>query len=118
MNLAKFFNQTACYWGNPIPDGFGGYAFDDPIEVKVRWTVKQEKFLSSQGVGNGVEEFLSHVTVLSETDFDMNGRMALEYLTDLDSEQLPETVGALTIMGFEKIPTKDAKQFLRKAYLV
>jgi len=118
MNLSKYFNQTACYWGNPEPDGFGGYTFDDPVEVKVRWTVKQEKFLSSQGVGNGVEEILSRVTVLSETDFDMNGRMALESLVDLSSGQLPETEGALTIMGFEKIPTKDATQFLRKAYLV
>ena len=118
MNLAKYFNQTAVYWSGPVPDGFGAYSFDDPVEVKVRWTAKQEKFLSSQGAGNGVEELLSRVTVLAETDFELNGKMALLSLADLSSGQLPETEEALTIMGFEKIPTKDARQFLRKAYLV
>jgi hypothetical protein len=118
MNLAKYFNQTAVYWGSPENDGFGGYSFADPIEVKVRWTVKQERFLSSQGSGNGVEELLSRVTVLAETDFEMLGKMSLTILNDLSSSQLPETENALTIMGFEKIPTKDARQFLRKVYLV
>ncbi len=118
MNLKKFFNQTAVYWGSPEPDGFGGYTFVDPVEVKVRWTVKQEKFLSSQGVGNGVEEILSRVVVLAETDVGMNGKMILGTLKDLSSDQLPETKNALTIMGFEKIPTMKATQFLRKVYLV
>ena len=82
MNLKKFFNQTAIYWGSPDADGFGGFTFADPVEVKVRWTVKQEKFLSSQGTGNGVEEILSRVVVLAETDFDMNGKMILGTLND------------------------------------
>ena len=118
MNIKKFFKQTAVYWGSPEPDGFGGWTFTDPVEVKVRWTVKQEKFLTGQGVGNGVEEILSRVVVLAETDFDMNGKMALATLADLDSDTVPEDVDALTIMGFEKIPTIKATQFLRKAYLV
>ncbi len=120
MNIKKYLNQTAVYWGIPEPDGFGGFTFANPVEVKVRWTVKQDKFLTSHGIGNGVEEILSRVVALSDTDFDMNGKMALMSLTDLDSNSLPEddNIQALTIMGFEKIPNKKATQFLRKVYLV
>ena len=118
MNLGKFFNQKAVYWGSPTPDGYGGYTYDEPVEVDVRWTIKQEKFLSSQGAGNGVEEILSRVIVLSETDFTMKGKMALMSLVDVDSSGTPEDENALTIEGFEKIPTIKADQFLRKAYLV
>ena len=118
MNLKKFFNQKAVYWPTPTPDGYGGYTYGEPVEVDVRWTVKQEKFLSSQGAGNGVEEILSRVVVLSEIDFDMKGRMALMNLIDLSSSSTPEIEGALTIEGFEKIPTIKADQFLRKAFLV
>jgi len=118
MNLGKFFNQKAVYWPSPTPDGYGGYTYGEPVEVAVRWTIKREKFLTSQGTGNGVEEVLSRVVVLSETDFDMKGRMALMNLIDLSSFGTPETEDALTIEGFEKIPTIKADQFLRKAYLV
>ena len=59
MNLQKFLNQTAVYWANPVPDGLGGYTYDDPEEVKVRWTDKQERFFSSESnTQNGVEELL------------------------------------------------------------
>ncbi len=118
MNLKKFFNQKAVYWGNPDPDGYGNYTYDEPVQVDVRWTVKQEKFLSSQGAGNAVEELLSQVVVLSETDFVLNGELALMSIADLSSSETPETNGALTVKGFEKIPNIKATQFLRKAFLV
>ena len=118
MNLGKFFNQTAVYWPCTGSDGYGGYTYGEPTEVDVRWTIKQEKFLSSQGAGNGVEEILSRVIVLSETDFTMKGKMALMSLVDLSSSGTPETEDALTIEGFEKIPTIKGDQFLRKAFLV
>jgi len=118
MNLRRFFRQKAVYWPSPTPDGYGGYTYGEPVEVDVRWTVKQDKFLSSQGAGNGVEEILSRAVVLSETDFDMKGRLALMNLIDLSSSSTPETEGALTIEGFEKIPTIKADQFLRKAFLI
>lgn len=118
MNLAKFFNQKAVYWGSPNPDGYGGYTYSAPIEVDVRWTVKQEKYFSSEGGSESTQEKLSKVMVLSETDFDFNGRMMLGTIVDLSSDQDPDTNDALTIDGFEKIPTIKATQFLRKAYLI
>jgi len=119
MNLQKYLNQTAVYWANPVSDGLGGYTYDDPVEVKVRWSDKQEKFLSSESTTQeGVEELLSKSFILAESDFDVNGRMFLGYLIDLESDNLPGSVNALTIKLFEKIPNIGATQFLRKVYLI
>ena len=118
MNLQKFLNQDAVYWGSPTPNGFGGYTYGDPVDVKVRWSIKQEKFLSAHGADNSIEEILSAAVILSETDFEINGRLWLGKVVDLSSDELPDTNGANTIKGFEKIPTMKADQFLRKAWLV
>jgi hypothetical protein len=115
MNLTKVLNQTAVYWGNPTADGWGGYTYDSPVEVAVRWTDKQEKYVTTQGT---YLEQLSRAVILSETDFEIKGRMMLGTLTDLTSDMLPDSNGAYTIDGFAKIPDKTANQFLRKAWLV
>jgi hypothetical protein len=117
MNLAKFFNQTAVYWPPGIEDGYGGMTYGEPTEVRLRWAIKQEKFLSGSP-GNSVEEILSSAVVLSETDFEINGRLFLGTLDDLSSDDDPNTNQAATIKGFNKIPTIKADQFLRKAWLV
>ena len=119
MNLTKFFNQTAVYWGSPVPNGWGGFTYADPVEVAVRWTDTQERFATAGGApGNTVSEILSRSVILAETDFDVKGRMYLGALIDLDSGQEPDYVDALTIESFSKIPDKTASQYLRKAWLV
>jgi len=124
MNLAKFFNQTAVYWATPTPDGFGGHTYAAPVEVEVRWAVKQERFLSGAmggggaAIGSGIEEILSTAVILAEQDFEINGRLFLGTFLDLTSDELPGSVNALTIKGFNKIPTVKADQFLRKVWLV
>jgi hypothetical protein len=116
MNLSKFFNQTAVYWGSPIPDGWGGFTYADPVEMAVRWSDMQEKFVSGSPDGS-IEELLSRSVILSETDFEVNGRMYLGSLVDLDSTSTADDMGALTIKSVAKIPTIKADQFLRKAWL-
>lgn len=118
MNLAKFFNQTAVYWGNPSSNGWGGFTYDDPVEVQVRWADKQERFLSSGGGQNTIEEMISSTVLLSEYDFDFNGRVFLGSLTDLPSSQDPADVDAATVKAHAKIPDKNATQYLRKTWLV
>lgn len=118
MNIAKYLNQTAVYWANPTPDGLGGWTYDSPVERDVRWTDKQEKFLSGKEVQDGVQELVSRSVILAESDFDVNGRLYLGVLADLDSDELPDSVEALTIMAVGKIPTITATQFLRKVWLI
>jgi len=113
MNLKKILNQTAVYWTPLLDDGWGGKSYNSPIEVAVRWTDSQEKF-----VDNNAEEHISRSYILAETDFEIEGRMFLGSLTDLSSDQDPETNSALTIKSFNKIPDKLARKFLRKVYLV
>jgi hypothetical protein len=116
MNLTKYLNQTAVYWGNPQADAWGGMTYADPVEVAVRWTENQEKFVS--GTNDSYEEKLSKVYVISETDFVVKGRMMLGTLTDLTSDMLPGSNNALTIDGYAKIPDRTASQYLRKAWLI
>lgn len=118
MNLQKYLNQTAVYWGSPSPNGFGLYTYGDPVEIKVRYSEKQEKFLSGPGVDKAVEELLSKSIALAETDMEIGGRLYLGGLIDLDSDSDPDELFALTVKGFEKIPNKKATAFLRKAWLV
>ena len=35
--VRRFAVQTAVLWANPVNDGRGGYTYDIPIEIKVRW---------------------------------------------------------------------------------
>ena len=121
MNLKKYLNQKAVYWGNPQNDAWDNTTYDSPVEVDVRWTDKQERFIPS-GLSPGgqgtYEEKLSRAMILSETDFDVKGRMMLGELNDLSSDMLPDSNDALTIEAFSKIPDRTANQFLRKTWLI
>ena len=99
---AKFAVQTAVYWGNPIPAGTGGYTYDNPIEIAVRWDDVSEKIAMDNG-----EEKLSRAMVTVTQDVDLGGLLFLGTLADLDSgeEGNPETIAkAYEIIKFDKIP--------------
>lgn len=113
MNLDRVLNQTAVYWPATGNDGWGGQTYGTPVEVAVRWTDKQEKFVSSSA-----EEYISKTVILAETDFTIDGRLLLASLVDLGSNQDPNEEGASVIKAFAKIPDKSANQFLRKAWLI
>jgi len=113
--------QTAVYWGNPQNDGFGGFTFDDPIDLEpptngVRWEDKTQLVVSANGAETG-----SDAEVLVCQDLDLDGYLYLGSLDDLsESEQAnPMTVnGARQIISKEKIPmVKSTTEFVRKVYL-
>lgn len=76
----KFAVQTAVYWGTPQPDGYGGYFFDEPEEIKVRWD--GEELISVDQYGN---EFYQKAKVIVTKDLDFEGYMMLGSLIDLPS---------------------------------
>ena len=104
MNLSKVLNQTAVYWAPLANDGWGGKTYAAPVEVAVRWTDKQEKFISGSG-----EEEVSRTVILAETDFEIDGRMLLASLIALDSAQDPNEEGAAVIKAFTKIPPTEPR---------
>lgn len=115
MDITSMLNQTAVYWGTPTQDGYGGFTYATPVEVAVRWMAKNEKFISQSGA-----EQVSSAVVISETDFELGGRLYLGTLADLSTAEkaAPHTIsGCWEIRGYNKTPSIKADQFLRRAFL-
>ena len=107
--------QWAVYWGDPVPDGTGGYTFDTPAEIRCRWLSMKKLLVSLAG-----EELVSNATVQVSEDLDENGMLFLGRLSGLSIAQKadPRLVdGAYFIKQFHKIPTMSGRRFVRKAYL-
>lgn len=108
--------QTAVYWGNPVPDGYGGTDYDDPVEIACRWDETINVITASNG-----KEVVSKASILVTQNIDEEGYLYLGTLDDLDSDALdePETVdGAWKIQRFDKTPMiMKTDEFVRTAYL-
>lgn len=101
--------QTATYWGGPVPDGYGGSTFSDPLTVRCRWEEKNEEFVDANG-----QEKLSRVIVYLEDDVEVGGYLTLGESTTEDPQSLDD---ALPIQRYSKIPDIRAANYLRKAWL-
>lgn len=108
--------QTAVYWGNPQPDGYGGETFDPPIEINCRWTSTNELIRA----GNG-EQVVTKGKILSPTTLEEGGYLYLGSLDDLDSEQqenpkeIPE---ACRIIQYGTTPLlRSTDEFVKRAFI-
>ena len=110
----KQLNQTALYWGSPSASGWGGYDWNDAVEIDCRWEQASEKFINQTG-----EEVQSQAVVYLDQDVDVGGYLMLGDLDDISSsEATPDDVdGAYAIQGFSKIPNVKGTEFERKAWL-
>lgn len=100
--IKKFTVQDAIYWGNPTPDGYGGFTYDDPVQIKVRWDQKQEIVTNDKGT-----EVISDAQVLVNFDMKPGEYLMLGTIEDLGVsgyEDPEEVSGAERIVGLEKIP--------------
>jgi hypothetical protein len=114
--ILRTVTQTAVYWGNPQPDGYGGETFDDPIEIDCRWEDATE--LNRSDV---IREFITKAIVYVTQDLDVNGWLYLGSLTDSGLDSNPdnprEVDGAYIIGRFDKIPNIRGTEYVRKAYI-
>lgn len=107
--------QKCVYWGNPTDNGYGGYTYDDPVELPCRWVGSTKVITDSKG-----QQVVCRAEVQVEQDVDENGLLYLGNLNDLDSaeEETPTSVErAYLIKRFDKVPTIRGDKFYRKAYL-
>ena len=111
--------QTAVYWGDPVNDGYGGFTFADPVEIKVRWDEKVRTIFDPFGMYK-----LSKASVLVQQDLDYNSYLYLGTLAELNARtditlSNPKTIAeALPIMAYDKIPLiKSTTKFVRTVYL-
>jgi hypothetical protein len=119
---ARFCVQTAVYWGNPQPNGYGRYTFDEPVELVpptngVRWERKGHVEFNEKG-----DIVLSIAQVLVLQDVDELSYLYLGTLDDFESGQdlsNPLTIdGAYVIRRFDKIPmVRKTDEFVRIAWL-
>jgi len=71
-------NQTAVYWASPMPDGYGGFTWDDPVEIDCRWEGSTKLIKRANG-----EQIACMAEVQINQDVEENGML---YLGDLDEE--------------------------------
>lgn len=112
--ITRMRKQTLCYWGSPVPDGYGGSTFAGAVELSCRWEDKQELFVNPQG-----KEVLSQAVVYVSQDVDIGGYLYLGEESDLDSDHTnPQIIsGAREIRQFGKLPNLRATEYLRTAWL-
>jgi len=103
------YNTTATYWTPGEYDGYGGRVFGTPVSVRVRWEDKVELVKDNKG-----EEFNARANVFVEIDVEVGGYLFHGVSPAAD----PTTVeGAFEIGAFEKIPSLNALEFVRKAFI-
>lgn len=109
--------QYAVYWGNPVPDGSGGYTVDAPVELLVRWAEVIEEVMDSFG-----ERFMSKAVAVLNDDLVEGpggwGFLKLGRLADLRSDSKePTDNDAWKIRAYRKAPTFRGTQYTRKAWM-
>ena len=107
-------NQTATYWGTPTQDGYGGFTFDDPVEVDCKWQGRNELFIDSKG-----NEVRSRAVVYLDQYVDEGGYLHLGTLDDLDSSSEPpkDVNGCWQIRRVDKSWSISADDYLVKVWL-
>ena len=119
--------QTAVYWGVPVANGQGGMDWADPVELRVRWDNVTKLVMNAKG-----KEVACRAVVLvagqlwadgtiTPIDLDVDGRLYLGSLADLDSGQEDDPMSiqaAWPIMRFDRTPEfGSTEDFVREAYL-
>ncbi len=122
--LTRSLKQTCVYWGNPVPDGEGGFTFDEPVEILCRWENINQVITDAKGAA-----ITSRAVVFVLQDLTEEGYLYLGDLESLyDSLDLESSASTLSnpititnawiIKRFQKEPTLGSTtDFLRKAYL-
>ena len=91
--LNKIRKQTATYWGNLSPDGYGGYNYAPPITLDCKWFDVNEIANDSEG-----KEFLSSSVAFVDQPLLENSYIALGDYTD-SAYGDPNTIPDARIIG-------------------
>jgi hypothetical protein len=117
----RFCVETAVYWGNPQNDGYGGFTFDTPVEIKCRWEEKSEVNIGWFSTGFPGNLLLSKASVLVLQDLDLQGylyRGTLASLSGYDTSKPKAISNAYIIHRFDRIPmVRKTDEFVRTAWL-
>lgn len=113
--IQKFAVQTATYWRNAGPDGFGGYTFDDPIDILCRWEGKSEIKMTNTG-----QYYASAASLMTNHEIAVDDYVRLGSVTELTGIITnPKAIeGAFAIIQVDKVPmVRKTDEFVRTGYL-
>ncbi len=108
-------NQTATYWARLDPDGYGGWDYDDPVEVSVRWEETSENLIDASG-----EEFVTLAEIMVNQEMKPGDYLYLGSLTSAmeDSASNPVNIeDAWPIRKAEAVPDLLAESFVRTVWI-
>ena len=121
MSITGLLNRVtsrdkAVYWGNPIPNVYGGLSFDAPVEINCFWIDATRAIMSREG-----REIISEAEVYVTEDLAQNGMLYHGALTDLTQAQKDDprkAEKAYEIIRFTKVPALHTPgEYVRVAYL-
>jgi len=112
--ILRNLRQTLVYWANPVSDGFNGFTYDDPVEIKGRCEFSTELVTDMKGV-----ESLSQARVFLTQEVQEGEYLYLGALVDLDSAPVPNTSeGSMRVLIGVKTPRLGSTtEFEYKAFL-
>ena len=95
MILARSaYNQKVTYWGSPIPDGIGGWIFNEPTVIKCRWEQKAIQFTDTTG-----ETQVSRAVIYTQFEPDLGGYLYLGESVEENPEVLDSAYKIRQIMN-------------------
>jgi len=95
-------NQTCVYWAASQPDGYGGYTYANPVELKCRWQNVNQTIMNKES-----EEILCRAIVFVGQDIDDQGRLKLTTLAELSTAEQADPIAARAyiIQRVDKTPS-------------
>jgi len=114
--FGSFRKQKAVYWADSgTTDGFGSSVYQTPLEIDVRWELKNELYVDDKG-----NENTSQAVIYPNTELTLNGYLYLGELADLSVEQQADPIlldDSFIISKIQKIPSINNIEFMFKVWL-
>lgn len=109
--IKRNLRKKLTYWSKGAPDGFGGVAWDTPVNLNGRWEERTEQFVDAKG-----DEQKSEAVVYVDIDTEIGGYI----LNGTSTAASPLTVTSpepKEIKEARKIPDLKYLRYERKLYL-
>lgn len=111
--LERVLKEKAVYWKCTGRDKNGQPIYDDPIEVKCRWEDQAKLFMNAQG-----QEEVSRAEVMVDRSMPLDSVLWYGSLNQVSNLVNPlSNEDAWHVRYFKRIPTRNAKKFVRIAIL-
>lgn len=114
--IKKVCVQTAVYWDSPTPDGYGGYTYANPIEIKCRWDSVLEQIRTEKNTA-----IMSKARILVTQEVKNGGYLYLGDLASLSQEHKDNpitTPEAYPIQRIDENPLfRSTDKFVRTVWL-